>query len=87
MQSKASTIFYATFSVIAFSWMFSSSVAQDAPLEIGRYQSSTEFKQDGLNRIYVTVIDTETGEVVRTERYDPGDYVKGGYDPREELKE
>jgi len=56
-------------------------VADQAPAEIGRYELSTDFKQDGLNRIYVTVIDTTTGQVVRRERHDPGDYDKPEYLP------
>jgi len=38
---------------------------------------STDFKQDGMNRMFVTVIDTTAGEVVRRERHDPGEYEKG----------
>ena len=63
----------------ALSWIFSSSVADQAPAEVGRYQASTNCKQDGLNRIYVTVIDTPTGQVVRRERLDPGDFEKPEY--------
>ncbi len=79
MRNKASAILCTTLSVIALSWIFGVSVAQQAPAEIGRYQSSTNLKQDGLNRIYVTVIDTTTGQVVRRERHNPGDYEKGGF--------
>ena len=81
MRDRAIAILCTTLSVIALSWMFSASLADQVPAEVGRYQSSTEFKQDGLNRIYVTVIDTTTGEVVRRERHDPGDYDKGEFMP------
>lgn len=54
--------------------MFSASVAQDAALEAGRYQQSTVFRQAGLDRVYVTVMDTATGEIVRLDRFDTGDY-------------
>jgi len=77
MRVKAAALFYTTLSILAFLWIFSPSVAQQAPTEIGRYQMSTDFKQDGFNQIYVTVIDTTTGEVVRREEYDPGNYPKG----------
>ena len=43
-------------------------------MEIGRYQMSTDFKSDRLDRIFITVIDTTTGEVVRQQRFDTGDY-------------
>ena len=81
MREKASAIFYIALSVVALSWIFSSSIAQPASDEVGRYQSSTNFKQDGLNRIYVPVIDTTTGQVVRRERLNPGDYDKPAYLP------
>ena len=81
MRDKAIAISCTTLSVIALSWMFSTSLADQAPAEVGRYQSSATFKQDGLDRIYVTVIDTTTGEVVRRERHDPGDYDKAEFGP------
>ena len=81
MREKASTILYMALSVVALSWIVNSSIAQPASDEVGRYQSSTQFKQDGLNRMYVTVIDTTTGQVVRRERLDPGDYEKPTYLP------
>ena len=77
MRKKAAAIFYTTITILAFLWIFSPSVAQSPPTEIGRYQMATDFKQDGFNQIYVTVIDTTTGEVVRREEYDPGNYDKG----------
>jgi len=81
MRDKAIAILCTTLSVVALSWMFSTSLADQVPAEVGRYQSSTTFKQDGLDRIYLTVIDTTTGEIVRRERHDPGDYDKGEFTP------
>ena len=61
--------------------MFNTSVADQVPDQVGRYQSSTTFKQDGSDRIYVTVIDTTTGEIVMRARHNPGDYDKDEFTP------
>ena len=79
MRDKAIAILCTTLSVIALSWTFGVSVAEQAPAEIGRYQQTTVFKEGGLNRIYVTVIDTTTGVVVSRQQHDPNEYDKGEF--------
>jgi len=74
MRNRNSLVFAAAISALSLGWVFGSTQAQDAGVEIGRYQQSTVFRQEGLDRIYVTVLDTATGEVVRLSRYDTGDY-------------
>jgi len=71
---KLSLATAAIVSAMSLGWVFSASVAQEAGLEAGRYQQSAVFRQEGLDRIYVTVLDTTTGEVVRLDRFDTGDY-------------
>jgi hypothetical protein len=61
-------------SAMSLGWVFSSSMAQERVSEVGRYQHTAVFRQEGLDRIYVTVLDTVTGEVVRLSRYGTGDY-------------
>ena len=41
---------------------------------MGRYQASAVLKQDGFNRLFITVIDTSTGQIVHRWRADPNDY-------------
>lgn len=36
--------------------------------EIGRYQVSTTYRENG-NWVFVTIIDTKTGEIIKKERY------------------
>jgi hypothetical protein len=47
MRDNATAILYMALSVVAISWIFSSSAADQAPAEVGRYQASTSFKQGG----------------------------------------
>lgn len=61
-------------SAMSFGWVFSASVAQEGASEAGRYQQTAVFRQEGLDRIYVTIMDTTTGEIVRLDRFDTGDY-------------
>jgi len=61
-------------SAMSLGWVFSASVAQEGAQTAGRYQQTTVFRQEGLDRIYVTVMDTATGEIVRLDRFDTGDY-------------
>jgi hypothetical protein len=42
--------------------------SQSAPGPVGTYQVSTSYRDAG-NWVFVTVIDTRSGEVVRRERY------------------
>lgn len=63
-------------SVLSLLWVFTNSMAQDSFATAGRYQQTAVFRQEGLDRIYVTVLDTATGEVVKLVRYDTGDYEK-----------
>jgi len=74
MNIKLSLATVAIVSAMSLGWVFSSSVAQEARPELGRYQQTTVFRQEGLDRIYVTVMDTTTGEIVRLDRFDTGDY-------------
>ncbi len=42
--------------------------SQNGPAPVGTYQLSTSYRDAG-NWVFVTVVDTRTGEVVRRERY------------------
>lgn len=74
MQAKVSILTALTVSLLSLGWVFSASFAQDGHSAAGRYQHTAVFRQEGLDRVYVTVLDTSTGEVVRLLRYDTGDY-------------
>ena len=73
MNVKVSFLMAALISAMSLGWVFSSSVAQEG-MQPGRYQQSSVFRQEGLDRVYVTVMDTATGEIVRLDRFDTGDY-------------
>lgn len=81
MKIKASLAAAALISAMSLGWVFSASVAQEGAMEAGRYQQSAVFRQEGLDRIYVTVMDTATGEIVRLDRFDTGDYEEPDYIP------
>ena len=74
MNVKLSLATAVIVSVMSLGWVFSSSVAQEGASEAGRYQQTSVFRQEGLDRVYVTVMDTATGEIVRLDRFDTGDY-------------
>ena len=74
MQRKLSIWVAVTISLLSLGWAFNASLAQDGVEAVGRYQHTAVFRQEGLDRIYVTVLDTSTGEVMRLLRYDTGDY-------------
>ena len=75
MRTKDSLILIAAMSAVSFFWAVGSTVAQDsAEMGIGPYQASAVLKQDGANRLFITVIDTRTGQIVNRWRADPGDY-------------
>ena len=76
MQVKAPLVSALAISLLSVGWAFSASLAQDGSTAVGRYQQTAVFRQEGLDRIYVTVLDTSTGEVVRLMRFDTGDYEK-----------
>ena len=76
MNIKLSLAATAIGSVVSLLWVFTNSMAQDSFATAGRYQQTAVFRQEGLDRIYVTVLDTATGEVVKLVRYDTGDYEK-----------
>ena len=76
MNIKLSIATAAIVSAMSLGWVFSSSVAQEAGAQVGRYQQTAVFRQEGLDRIYVTILDTATGEIVRLDRFDTGDYEK-----------
>ncbi|HSG66026.1 MAG TPA: hypothetical protein VLD39_13540 [Gammaproteobacteria bacterium] len=74
MQGKLSIWTAVLVSLLSLGWVFNASFAQDSASAAGRYQHTAVFRQEGLDRVYVTVLDTSTGEVVRLLRYDTGDY-------------
>jgi len=76
MNVKLSLAATAVASALSLIWVFSNSMAEDSFATAGRYQQTAVFRQEGLDRIYVTVMDTATGEIVRLVRYDTGDYEK-----------
>lgn len=81
MNFKLSLATAAVVSMMSFGWVFSSAVAQEGASEVSRYQQTAVFRQEGLDRIYVTVMDTATGEIVRLDRFDTGDYKTPDYIP------
>lgn len=74
MKFKLPLIATALVSVMSLGWVFSTSLADEGMAQAGRYQQTAVFRQEGLDRIYVTIIDTTTGKVVRLDRFDTGDY-------------
>ena len=74
MKIKPTLAAAALVSALSLGWVFNASVAQDSMQQVGRYQQSAVFRQEGLDRVYVTVMDTATGEIVRLDRFDTGDY-------------
>ena len=61
-------------SVRVLRYAVGSTIAQEPAGEIGRYQASAVLKQDGANRLFITVIDTSTGQIFQRWRADPNDY-------------
>lgn len=74
MNIRMSLAAAAAVSAMSLGWVFGSPLAQEPGAEPGRYQATAVFRQEGLDRIYVTVLDTATGEIVRLDRFDTGDY-------------
>ena len=76
MNVKWSLAAAALVSALSLVWVFKSSLAEESFAQVGRYQQTAVFRQEGLDRVYVTIVDTTTGEVVKLTRYDTGDYEK-----------
>jgi len=74
MRTKDSLVLIAALSAVSFFWAVGSTIAQESAGEIGRYQASAVLKQDGANRLFITVIDTSTGQIFHRWRADPNDY-------------
>ncbi len=74
MRTKDSWILIAALSAVSFFWAIGSTIAQEHAGEMGRYQASAVLKEDGANRLFITVIDTSTGQIVHRWRADPNDY-------------
>jgi len=74
MRTKDSLLMIAALSAVSFFWAVGSTIAQEPVGHIGRYQASAVLKQDGANRLFITVIDTGTGQIVHRWRADPNDY-------------
>jgi hypothetical protein len=68
-------------SAMSLGWVFSASLAEEGMQQVGRYSQSSVFRQEGLDRVYVTVMDTATGEIVRLDRFDTGDYEEPDFIP------
>ena len=74
MRTKDSWILIVALSAVSFFWAIGSTIAQEQAAAMGRYQASAVLKQDGANRLFITVIDTSTGQIVHRWRADPNDY-------------
>jgi len=81
MKIKAPLLVAVLVSAMSLGWVFSTSFAQEGATEVGRYSLTSVFRQEGLDRVYVTVMDTTTGEIVRLDRFDTGDYEEPDFIP------
>ena len=74
MRTRDSLFLIVALSAVSFFWAVGSTIAQEPAGEMGRYQASAVLKQDGANRLFITVIDTSTGQIFQRWRADPNDY-------------
>lgn len=58
----------------SLSSVFSTSIAGHAESQAGRFQISSVFRQEGLDRIDATVVGTSNAEIAKLLRDDTGDY-------------
>ena len=77
MNKKHLTILFLLF-VFLFAYLSTNNVfikSQSKNSEIGKYQISTCYRESG-NWVFITIIDTQTGEILRQERFNGFDNYK-----------